>query len=252
MRAMILSLIPYLLAGPFPTSAQEAPPKKTILAGTVVDPEGQPIAGAEVFVGDVRTPIVTNSQGRFRLLDAPTRPIWVTARSIGYSPTRRSLKLQQGETRDMELVLEPLPVRLPDIEVRERSGFGSRRLADLWPRFRAGWGRFLTRDDIERFRPAYLSQLVRPYFPFAPFFDDPFFVPYLADRSERRFFDRGRCTPAVSVNGHFPWDGMRLDDITISSVEAVEVYRPRLAEVPVQFSHLPRAASCGLVVVWTR
>lgn len=249
MRGIVLSLIPLLLTGPYPASAQEELPKRTILAGTVVDSDGRPIEGAEVFVGDVRTPVATNSQGRFRVLDAPARPIWVTARSIGYSPTRRSLRLQPGETRDIQLVLVPLPVRLPDVEVRERSGFGSRRLADLWPRFRAGWGRFLTRDDIERWRPAFLSQLVRPYFPFAPLFGDPFFMP---DPREERFFNRGRCAPAVSIDGHFPWEGMRLDDIPMSSVEAMEVYRPRLSEVPIQFSHLPRAASCGLVVVWTR
>lgn len=249
MRVLVLSLIAYLVAGPVPASPQEAAPKKTILAGTIVGPDGQPIAGAEVFVGDVRTPLVTNGQGRFRLLEAPARPIWVSARSIGYSPTRRSLKLQHGETRDIRLVLEPLPVRLPDIEVRERSGFGSRRLADVWPRFRAGWGRFLTRDDIERWQPPFLSQLVRPYFPFADWVADRFFMP---DPRGGAFLDRRRCTPAVSVNGHVPWEGMRLDDIPMSSVEAVEVYRPRLSEVPIEFSYLARPSSCGLVVVWLR
>jgi hypothetical protein len=43
-----------------------------------------------------------------------------------------------------------------------------------------------------------------------------------------------------------------VDDIPVSEVEAIEIYKPRWSHIPVEYSFHPRAQACGLVVIWQR
>lgn len=231
--------------------------KVSVITGVVRDAEGKPLAGAEVFAGRSDKPATTTEQGTFRIAPAPTGPLWVSVRRIGYAPVRRSVTISKGEVQTLDFEMEPLPVTLPELKVVERSGFKSRRLEDFWRRSRTGFGgRFVTREEIERRNPIQLSQLVRGHLPFAALarwevsaWDSEY--DFIGFRSAATGVSR-RCSPAVSINGNVPLGGWLVDDIPVSEVEAIEIYKPRWSNIPVEYSFHPRAQACGLVVIWQR
>jgi hypothetical protein len=182
--------------------------------------------------------------------------LWVAARRIGYAPVRKSVTLTKGERAVVDLTMEALPVTLPEVKVVERSGMKVRRLEDFWRRSRTGFGGyFITREDIDQRNPALLSQALRPYLPFSALaqweqrpwdYQNDFFFRSTSLRSSQR------CAPAISINGGVPISGWTVDDFPVSEVEAIEVYKPRWTELPIEYSHYPRAQNCGLVVIWQR
>lgn len=227
--------------------------RETVVTGTVRDGDGRPIAGAEVFLGALTTPATTNDRGVYRLVAPRAGAWWVAVRRIGYGPSRRSITLESRRTHTLDLVLEPLPVHLPEVVVEERSGMHARRLADFWRRSRSGWGRFVTRDVIDRQNPMQLSQVVSRYLPFAAVrdWDTDSFDPG-GDRTTFYFRGARRCAPAVSFSGAFPSEGWKVNDFPVHAVEALEIYRPGQSELPFEFRMSRRAEACGLVVVWLR
>jgi hypothetical protein len=251
----LTSLLVALWIGPI-----EAQDQTSIITGVVRDAQGQPLAGAEVFAGRTDKPAVTNEQGRFRISPAPSGRLWIAARKIGYAPVRGSITVSNGEQQDVELTMESLPVTLPEIKVVERSGMKIDRLNDYWRRSRTGYGgHFITRDDLERRNPITLVHVVRPYLPRAALarweqhswdyqYDFMFGV-----ASARPLGGLGeRCSPAISIDGGAALGGWELEDFPVDEVEAVEVYKPRWSEVPIEYQHYPRANRCGLVVIWRR
>ena len=234
--------------------AQAEPP---IVTGVVRDTAGTPIAGAEVFVGKADKPVVTNEAGRFRVVSPYTGPQWIAVRRIGFSPTRRSVRLLRSETQVVDLVMTALPVHLPELKVVEQSGLKRRRLQDFWRRYESVYGGyFITGEDLERRNPINLASVVRIHLPYAAL-----------ESWERDVMDYGpmtrtytlastqplrRCAPAISYNGSMPDDFYTVSDIPVSSVEAIEVYKPRWLRVPTEFQMYGRALECGLVIVWTR
>jgi len=244
----------------FATSALAAQSEGPVLSGVVRDTSGRPIAGAEVFVGRTDKPATTNDQGRFRIVGTPTGPQWVAARRIGYAPVRHSVRIGRTEPEEITLVMSPLPVYLEEIKVVEQSGMKARRLADFWQRSRSSYGgHFITGEDLDRRNPITLVQMVRPYLPFAalsgwerstndfgPIWE---FTPSSSSTSGRL---GARCAPSISFDGGTVTDAWNVEDIPVSTVEAIEVYRPRWTEIPIEYSYDGRSLRCGLVVIWTR
>src|SRR4029078_13645307 len=97
--AYSLMLLPVLA---LPVAAQTQGP---VVTGYVRDSAGRPIPGAVVFVGRTDKPVTTNDAGKFRVHDAPTGPQWVAARRIGYSPVRRSVRIEQHEAQEIDFVM---------------------------------------------------------------------------------------------------------------------------------------------------
>lgn len=242
LSALLLGLIAAPLAAQQPT----------VVTGTVRDSAGQPLAAVEVFVATAQTPALTNERGTYTVTGVPRGRVWVSARRIGFAPTRRSATIERGRTTTLDFEMTPLPVILGELVVRA-SGMHLDRLSDFWRRSRMGWGRFLTRDDIDRRRPTELSQLVRIYLPNGVFqsFDHETYDPFFRERLGPSRFSRPRCAPALSVNGGYPMEGWRVNDLAVNDVEALEVFRPGM-QVPFEFTSSSRAADCGLVVAWLR
>lgn len=241
----------------FSVTAQTQGP---VVTGVVRDTTGRPIVGAEVFVGRTQKPVTTNDVGRFRVTGAPTGAQWVAARRIGYTPVRRSVRISREETQEIELVMVALPVMLPELKVVEQSGMKARRLEDFWNRSRSAYGgRFITSEDLERRNPITLGWMVRPYLPNAALSnwerDASDFGP-IRNFQQSGAFGAGRsgarCAPAISFDGGITSDTWTVEDIPVSMVEALEVYRPRMSEIPVEYWYDGRAGRCGLVIVWTK
>lgn len=250
-----LSLL--LLVAPSLAAQSEGP----VVTGVVRDSAGRPITGAEVFVGRTDKPVTTNDVGRFRFTGAPTGAQWVAARRIGYAPVRRSVRISRTEPEEIVLEMTPLPVLLDEIKVVERSGLKARRLADFWQRSRSSYGgHFITGEDLDRRNPITLVQMVRPYLPYAALsswersIDDVGPIWEFTQSGSRVAAGRqgARCAPSIVFDGGSPTDAWNVEDIPVTTVEALEVYRPRWSEMPIEYSFDGRSMRCGLVVIWTR
>ncbi|WP_305982945.1 TonB-dependent receptor [Roseivirga thermotolerans] len=89
---------------------------QSVIKGKVVDGDG-PVAGAVVFVQQSNISEVTDAQGRFRIEVAEALQVTLEVRFVGYKRTLKKLNLKQGETLEIELVLELDVLGLDDVVV---------------------------------------------------------------------------------------------------------------------------------------
>ncbi len=277
LAVLALAVIPSWLSAQDTTRTQRAldalglTAKPGAYSGTVRDSALRPIAEAEVFLsGDTeKRSLLTNANGMFLFSELPPGRYTVLVRRLGYQPQQRVVYVATGERHTAMIQLAALPMHLPDVEVRAKSGMNlSPELERL---YRTAWGRTLTREDIERSGSHGLSFLVGRYLRTQPFsrFDllpssngwDPLGRPA---RAPRVGTIRG-CPPAISVNGQPPWRNVFVGDFPPWSIEAIDIYQPGAdSRLPAAFqvtqgysSPSPGAATthinaCGLIVLWTR
>jgi hypothetical protein len=235
-------------------AAQAQTPKPVkpnpVMRGAIQDTLGQALDGAQIEILALKRVVTTTTTtGSYRFDDIKPGKYWVAVRRIGYAPLRAALTLNQGDDREIVFQLEPLAHLLPEVKVQAEDKRWMRRYQDFVWRSRSSFGQFLTRDDIEKSRAAYLGDIVRRYLPFTT--SDMYFMSsWTASSSLSRGSRLGRnCPPAISLNGGRPMGGWAVNDFQPEDVEALEVYRNGY-QMPTEFVgwDLP----CGLVVVWTQ
>jgi hypothetical protein len=91
------------------------------VAGVIRDAEsGRPLADAVVELGDLHRSVTSDSLGRYRFVDVPPGPQHLSVRRIGYAPrTMHALVPGEGQLQ-IDLTLEPVPLRLPVLVARTR------------------------------------------------------------------------------------------------------------------------------------
>jgi hypothetical protein len=213
------------------------------VAGRVLDDGGRPLPNARVVVLGAAGRGVTDDHGAFRLDGLPTGTWMVEARAIGFAPTRAVVTLSRDAPADVGIRMARPAQSLGRVVVRGQASPRERFLEDFLQRRQRSSGIFLPPEELDRRRPARVSDLFRTL---------PGFT---LSRSETGsgFVLRGRagCTPAVYVDGVAIQRGADdLDDVLgADDVLAVEVYRG--AEAPPQFSAI-ESADCASVVVWMK
>jgi hypothetical protein len=225
------------------------PPPSLDLIATVRDTlQRRPVAGAQVMVDDS---VVgeTDTTGAFAANAIPIA--WgantVLVRRVGYAPLLRMFWVGEPKARrSLTAVLQRQAFNLPEVIVEGRGVtlvYG--RMREFWRRRSRGWGRFFTREDIERRHPVQLSDMLR-------------MIPGIAViRTESTTHVRSTRSSAGWAQGcelRIWIDGMQLSDADIDrmvspeGVEAIEVYQG--PETPVELGGALN--SCGSVVIWTR
>lgn len=209
---------------------------------------GRPVMGARVSIVGTGIAAATDASGRLRMAGVPSGVQTVEVRRLGYSTRLRLVSLEAGGSVPLafELEVEAIPVAAIRVEARardwgaeylERSGFERRR--------RNGAGAFLTRADIEKTRPRFLSDALRRV-------SGVSFQPYGmrgdAYVSMARSGNR-HCPVQYFVDGQLIGPGFNIDEIEAGDVEGLEIYRGA-SQVPPEFNR--RTASCGVIAVWTR
>ena len=211
------------------------------MSGTVLaDVGGKELAGAQVSIaGGPGTR--ANERGEWTLAGIPLGTRTLEVRAVGYYPERIAVDVlddaQPVRTAlaTMGTVLDTVRIRASRLNASNVSGFAERR--------HMGLGRYLTAEQIARRNPINISDMF-------------YMVPGL--RLDRVGFDtritmrgiRGRCSPALYLDGHY-LRGLSTDDINSwvspDEVAGIEIYSPGM--VPPQFE--PGMTGCGSIVVWT-
>lgn len=203
--------------------------------------------------------------GRFSLSGIEAGEAVVRIRRIGYGAQYFGATFRPGESRDVEIVLIPGALELPEIKVTARSAkpieyAWTTRYDDFFRRRLVGLGVYRSRDYIERAHPFRTANLLTGiagihlrFRHSGPSGTDVIFnrcerVSVWIDGSKQRFpeipEDRRRRFPKEGT-------GMALSEllerVSPSQIEMIEVYRGP-SEMPAEFID----DSCGAVAMWTR
>ncbi len=230
------------------------------ISGTVADViTNEPVVGVVVSIND-QTAAVTDIEGTF----------WIAAslrlgtnrlnlRRIGYRPIDAIVWIARDSSEyDLDIKLEPLAVELEAIVIegdRMIVDFTA-RLRDFNRRRRSGLGTYFTRQDVERRRPYYVSDLLARVPSVAV-------VPTVSGNNIVRMRRFGRlCRPAVYIDGvkllnlsvvrdDAPAWEMDIDELVMpDEIAGIEVYRGG-AQTPVEFGMFG-GVECGVIAIWTR
>lgn len=200
---------------------------------------GGPLAGAQVHVEGMEMGGVTDAQGLLRLQSVASGVRELQVRFLGFAPAESAVVVPRDGLAAVEFELARAPIPLEPVRVVARPhvpaqhGFEERRAG--------GHGTFFTREEIDKIRPRFLSDLLRR-------------TPGLTVRPTRTGTTGGmrgarpRCAIQYYLDGVLT-PLLNVDVISPADVEGLEVYRGG-ATVPPQFNR--GTAMCGVVLIWTR
>jgi hypothetical protein len=217
------------------------------LVGLVRDSLGHAVAGAEVRAPEEVVVATSDDSGRFQVAIMPAGARGVLVRRLGFAPARAAITPGAGNTDSVRVTLYAIAQALPEISVEEQHDVLSRKvLADFWARRARGFGKFVTRNEIERKGASQFVDVVRSV---------PSVTILLSrGRPDIRFRGAGYgsmfrdCPPQYWLDG-IPLERGAADEFTPDMVEAIDLYASS-ATTPPQFN--TRSATCGTVVVWSR
>jgi carboxypeptidase family protein/TonB-dependent receptor-like protein len=236
------------------------------LAIRVVDPSNAPIAGARLELIGTRFHAVSGDSGWVRLKGLPAGPALLRVTRIGYAPVEATLQLPAGAPFEADVEMTPAPVAVRGVAgTKERRSPGL-AITGFYRRREMGNGAFLGPDDIARSQALRLSDLFRrvagvrvvPAGSTGYILQSVRYGMTLSRGSMGSFRPRGisrgapasrnLCTMTVYVDGA-PTVLESIDDVSLQTVGAVEVYRGP-AEIPPMYN--ASGSACGVVLLWSR
>ena len=204
------------------------------VSGEVRGAAGEPLAGVQLHVRDTRGVATSDSSGRYLITGLPAGPQVLVARRLGYALLEQVVTLREGVRVTADLRLQR-SVALDSMRVTALGGrfreFDFNRGANIF-------GRYLTRDQILRRRPADGADLL--------FRLGGFTVVGHGDAA--RIFtkvqmrNRAPCETNVVVDRV---QHRRINDVPPARIVGLEAY-----EGPSSFTS-DYESRCGLIVIWT-
>ncbi len=216
--------------------------------GRVIRTDGRPVKGARVRLADAAAEATTNEDGFYALDSLPLGTRLVDARAIGFLPVTRVVDLLPTAAVALDVVLESRRAYLDTVKVVGERLYDSPQYRDFLQRKKYGFGYFADENDLERYSPLYLSDIVRR-FPG---------VMVRGSAGNARIFMRspfmqgggGLCQPVLFLDGMMlsAVDGFSPDFfVPAQNIRGVEIYT-RAAGMPSQYQTM---SGCGSIVVWT-
>ena len=199
-----------------------------------------PIAGAIVEIRSLGLRTVSDSLGAFHIRGIDAGEVRVDLRALGFQSMALSVSIAPDSTSLIEVLFHAVP--LPALDVTSGMRRGDERMRGFHDRRSAGFGRFVTRADIERREVSDTKELLRG-------------MPGVRLVGDRIQMSASSSTPrclvqyfvdAIHIAGA-PFDFLR--QFRPRDIEGIEVYRGP-AETPPEFSR--GGAQCGVIAIWTR
>ena len=245
-----------LLAGAPPAFAQ------TLVRGTLLDAvSGQPIVSGTVIIsanrGRWQRSTASDSMGRFEFDDVSAGPYRLRARRVGYRDAVGQLGLSADSLVEVELRLAVASVVMEPVTVVTRSTRDvSPVLRGFYERMQRGFGRYITREEIEARHAVQVADVLRN-------------IPNLrgtagrmgsssggfthgstGDRCQVVFFLDGLQLNQPAMAGRPSPRDFAIDDyVNPAEVEGIEIYRGE-SDTPAEF--VTRWVQCGTIIIWTR
>jgi hypothetical protein len=242
----------------------EVLPAQASLAGTVrEDSTARPLADAEVTIEALGRATRTDDAGRFLFTDLPSGLRLLRTRHVGHKPLAVMVQLVAGATRETDISLERVVVRLDSVLVIARG----RRLQDFEDNRRMGLGHFFTRDELEKQHiqsvanaldqlPALRVNRGRGNFAWiASSRSSASGTITSGDAGDRRLGAKPACYAQVYLDNALVYHGrpdeplFNVNSISVDMIEGIEYYAGAM-QTPVKYSS--RSAGCGVLVIWTR
>lgn len=229
-----------LLISSFVVRGAEAQLAPGRITGRLLDREHRhPVEGARVTVLGTPISAITDSAGRFVLMDVPAGVRVVQIRAIGYAVGSWMVELSEAQHMSHEFEIEARPVQVSGVTAvgvntdwRSEAGFERRRAH--------GAGVFLTREEIASRRAIDITDLLRSITGIVSACTPRGCVIRMA-RSTRQ------CTPEFFLDG-FPATFATGPNFPVNQIRGVEVYRSEF-EVPGEFQR--PGLRCGVIAIWT-
>src|SRR5688500_2192515 len=216
-----------------------------VVAGTITDARGVPVAGAQISVRGLGTMAISDARGSFRLDRIPVGSSIVRVRRLGFVPDSVDVDIPSSPDAAVSFKLAPIVAVLAPVVVRTNKVKHQARLAGFYERLeRQTAGTFITLRQIELDAPRSMTHLMQR-------------VPGLtvvkgrAGASGVRM--RGRtCWPLVWLAGFpMPAGEVDLDSFAPHSFEGIELYLGSTTP-PLRDIHQRTMSSCGTVLLWSR
>jgi hypothetical protein len=225
------------------------------IRGTVRGPDGKFVSDAQVSLFGFPASVRTNSEGVFFIGSVPAGSQTLDIRAVGFGPQRRSFELATGERRSVDIALTRAAQTLSSVNIVGRgsridmSGFEDRR--------KAGLGRFIGPEEIERRRVFDTSQLLWGIPGTRVVWTGSenvlmFTRPYGSGVGGGRFNDL--CNPTVFADGFQVYD---INDVRPYDLRAIEIYSSQSAAPPMYRAQALKDVggpnrNCGVVLIWTK
>lgn len=157
--AAVASLLVLLV--PSRDSDAQARSRRGAIFFQVIDTAVNPLVGAEVVLPHFGIAVQLADEGSLLLVDVPNGSYLVQARHRGYQSEWRLVRVT-SDTARAHFTLMPAPYGLDTVSVVAGGAPLETRLRDFLQRSRSSpSGYFLTRDDVERRRPADVGALLQ-------------------------------------------------------------------------------------------
>lgn len=238
-----------------PLSAQSSPPTAdarglATVDGIVSDTGLTPLHAA--FVSIVGTPlrVGTGPNGRFRITNLRAGHYLVIVKRVGYRPVSGVIDVEPADTLRLAYTLEPVTTTLPTVTVSEKPF--SVRMGDFLARRKAGFGEYMTQEQIEQKNPVYATELFRNFktIDVSPNRGSVMTEWYALSRREGANPSLGACPMSVYLDNVPLPTPFNLDLLpSPKEIGAIEVYNGP-STTPPQFAGMDRG--CGVILVWTR
>ena len=217
----------------------------------VDDATEQPIRGATVWIPGTEAEGLTDSDGRFRLVDVPVGAHELVVQHIAYGEPRVDLSVSQAMSTHAVIRLAPRAIAVEPIAVTITARRKWLEDNEFYHRLERQLGSFVTPEEIDRQPHRTLAEVLRTI-PAVNLRERCF--PHCQVQIEMAGSTMRGCIPTFYVDGRQvhqlidPDDGMiDLDTFVVGAeIAAVEVYRG-VSESPPQFY-----GRCGSIVIWTR
>lgn len=238
--ALLLVLPPSLPLGAQPVVI---PAGRRQLVGVVRDANGAAMEG--VTVGIPGSSARTSVRGLFELLTLEQDTVTISFRRVGYEPIDALLTARNKLWDTVVVQMEIAAQRLNDVKVNESRTRAALGLRTFEERRGRGIGQFVTRADIVERGSSRLSDLLRTKRGVNVIRGGKVrFSAYTGGRNVQ-------CQPDIWLDG-MRSQGMEVDEILPSTVEAMELY-PYFSTIPVEFQPVgANTTPCGTIVIWTR
>jgi hypothetical protein len=119
-----------------------------VIAGTVVDESGRPIADAEIVASADSARARSDSAGKFAIRKLEAGQYNVRIRRLGFMPVRTTADIGRGGRADLRIEMKPRPAILDSVIVLADGKCPDRAFTGFLCRRRTGKGVYLTDDDI--------------------------------------------------------------------------------------------------------